>query len=508
MSQNLLYGLGLGAYMGIMVLIGYLVKDKIKTSEDYLVAGRSFGVFFNSATLVACFIGGAMLIATPGRVYSLGLWDDTYLSGGGLIMIGGGILCLLIAGSTYLGKMWRCKFISLGDFFYARFGRKTGITATILISVTFIIYIGVQILVFGKVVNAIIGWDLETSIIVAMVVICSYTILGGLFAVCFTDIIQVTITFVGLLVLVPFSISAVGGWELFTESYNPDLIKLVPAEGTGSSHWIAWMATLAITGIGNIASPDLMQRAFSAKSSKVARASAFTAAGVFSMFCVLVTLVALSGAIMVENGSLTDQYLIGNEAAGIVGDPELLLPVMSKKILPLPLLVLFLGAALSAVMSAAATSSLALAGVMSMNIYRDIINPKARNKTQVTVTRITVLIIGVVGTYIALSYPKAIELAALCFDLLLSALAMTVFLGLYWKKTNSIGAMCGMIAGIVVRVGGGIIDGGSISLQALAYPEHWYYLTLGGPLACLAVTVVVSLATQKICEPLPLPDHA
>lgn len=508
MGQDLLYGLGLGAYMLVMVLVGYLVKDKIKTSEDYLVAGRSFGLFFNSATLVACFIGGSMLISVPGRIFSVGLWDDVYLSGGAMMFVGGGFLCLLIVGSFYLGKMWRCKFVSLGDFFYVRFGRNTGITSTALMSITFIIWIAVQILVFGKIVNAIIGWDLETSIIVAMVVICSYTILGGLFAVCFTDIIQVSICLIGLLVLVPYSISAVGGWEVFSNTYNPDMIKIVPAAGSPSVNWIAWLATLSIAAFGNVASPDLMQRAFSAKSAGVARASAFTAAGVFFLFSVLVSLAALAGVILVNNGVITDPYLLGNEAAGIAADPELILPVMSKAILPLPLLVLFLGAALSAVMSAAATSSLALAGVVSMNIYRDIFRPDASSKTQVVVTRITVLIIGIIGTSIALNYPDAMELCALCFDLLLAALAVTVTLGLFWEKANSIGAMCGMIAGMAFRVIGGAIDGGSLSLQALAYPEHWYYFTLGAPLTCLVVTVVVSLATQKQCSSLPLPNHA
>ena len=507
MSEDLLYGLGLGAYMGLMILVGYLVKDRIKTSEDYLVAGRSFGLFFNSATLLACFLGGTMLIAVPGRIYSVGLWDDVYLSGGALSIVGGSFLCLLIMGTFYLGKMWRCRFISLGDFFYTRFGRKTGIVSTALMSLTFIIWIAVQILVFGKIVNAIIGWDLETSIIVAMVVICSYTILGGLFAVCFTDIIQVSITFAGLLVLVPFSISAVGGWDVFSSTYNSDLIRIIPREGTGSDHWIAWLAALAIIALGNVASPDLMQRAFSAKSPNVARASAYVSSVVMCLFAILVAMAALCGAILVGNGVITDQYLLGNEALGITPDPELLLPVLSKTILPLPLLVLFLGAALSAVMSAAATSSLALSGVVSMNIYRDIINPKASGKSLVTVTRITVLVVGVIGTCIALNYPDAMELCALCFDLLLSSLAITVTLGLFWKKANGVGAMCGMIAGMGFRVVGGAIDGGSFTLQALAYPEHWYYFTLSAPLVCLIVTVTVSLATQKISKPLPLPDH-
>lgn len=107
MSQNLLYGLGLAAYMGCMILVGYLVKNRIKTSEDYLVAGRSFGLFFNSATLMACFIGGALLIAVPGRIYSVGIWDDTYLSGGAFITVGGLPL------SAYCGQLLSCQNVAL-----------------------------------------------------------------------------------------------------------------------------------------------------------------------------------------------------------------------------------------------------------------------------------------------------------------------------------------------------------------------------------------------------------
>lgn len=158
-------------------------------------------------------------------------------------------------------------------------------------------------------------------------------------------------------------------------------------------------------------------------------------------------------------------------------------------------------------MSSAASSSLAPAGVVSMNIYRDIFNPEASQRKQVLVTRITVVIIGVLGASIALSYLDAMELCILCFDLLLAALAITVTLGMFWKKANSIGAMCGMIAGMGLRIIGGAIDGGAFTLEALAYSENWYYFSLGAPLLCLIVTVIISLAAQKISEPLPLPNN-
>ena len=498
MSENLIYGGGLAFYLGLMVLIGYLVKDRIKTSEDYLVGGRSFGLFYNSGTLAACFLGGGILIGASGKIFSVGIWDNN-LSGGALILIGGFLMCLFMAGTFYMPKLWRMKFISLGDLFYVRFGRRTGLLSSVLISVNFLFWVAVQILVFGKIVNAILGWDLEMSILLAMAVICAYTMLGGLFAVCFTDIIQVTVTILGVIVMVPYCISAVGGWDMFTASYNANLLQLAP-QTMEIDPWLAWFAAFAAVGLGGIVSPDLMQRAFSAKTPNIARTSAYVAFTILLCFAVLITVLSLAGHILVDKGILVDPHL--------AADPELILPVMSKAILPLPLVVLFLGAGLSAVMSAAATALLALSGMISMNIYRDVINPNASHATQVRVTRILVLALGIVATVIALTYPNAAELSAFGFDLILASLFGAMTLGLFWKKTNAIGAAAGMIAGILFRVIGAAIDSGEISLVAMAYPAHWYYFTLLSPLVSIVTTVVVSLATQKVSAPIAMTEPA
>ena len=505
MTDNLIYGAGLSLYLGLMILIGYLVKNRIKTSEDYLVGGRSFGLFYNSGTLAACFLGGGILIGASGKIYSVGIWDDTYLSGGAIILIGGFLMCLFMAGTFYMPKLWRMKFISLGDLFYVRFGRRTGLLSSVLISVNFLFWVAVQILVFGKIVNAILGWDLHVSIVLAMTVICTYTMLGGLFAVCFTDIVQVSVTVLGVIALVPYSIAAVGGWDVFLASYNTDLTHIIPAYG-GFDPWLAWFGAFAAVGLGGIVSPDLMQRAFSAKSPNIARCSAYVAFTILFCFAILVALASLSGQILVANGTITDPYLLGNAAAGIEPDPELILPVMSKIIMPLPMVVLFLGAGLSAVMSAAATALLALAGMISMNIYRDIINPEASHATQVKVTRLLVLGMGIVATTIAITYPNAAELSAFGFDLILASLLGAMTLGLFWKKANSIGAAAGMISGMLFRIVGAAIDSGEVSLVAMAYPEHWYYFTLLSPLISFSTIIIVSLATQKICKPIEMKE--
>lgn len=505
-SENFVYGGGLAFYLALMVLIGYLMKDRIKTSEDYLVGGRSFGLFYNSGTLAACFLGGGILIGASGKIFSVGIWDKA-LSGGGLMLIGGFLLCLFLAGNYYMPKLWRMKLISLGDFFYVRFGRRAGLLSSILISVNFLFWVAVQILVFGKIVNAILGWDLELSILLAMAVICAYTMLGGLFAVCFTDIVQVTVTIIGVMLMVPYCISAVGGWDTFAASYNPNLVQFMPST-LDMDPWLAWFAAFAAVGLGSIVSPDLMQRAFSAKTPDVARHSAYVAFAILLCFAVMITVLSLAGHILVSKGVITDPHLLGDPAAGIAPDPELILPVMSKAVLPLPLVVVFLGAGLSAVMSAAATALLALSGMISMNIYRDAINPNASHEAQVRVTRLLVLGLGIIAAVIALVYPNAAELSAFGFDLILASLFGPMTLGLFWKKTNATGAAAGMLAGILFRVIGAAVESGEISLTAMAYPPHWYYYTLLSPLVSIITIVFVSLITQKTYEPMAMPEPA
>ena len=506
MSESFIYGGGLTFYLALMVIIGYMMKDRIKTSEDYLVGGRSFGLFYNSGTLAACFLGGGILIGASGKIFSVGIWDKA-LSGGGLMLIGGFLLCLFLAGNYYMPRLWRMKLISLGDLFYVRFGRKAGLLSSILISVNFLFWVAVQILVFGKIVNAILGWDLELSILLAMSVICAYTMLGGLFAVCFTDIVQVTVTIVGVMLMIPYCISAVGGWDAFTASYNPSLLQVMPST-LDMDPWLAWFAAFAAVGLGSIVSPDLMQRAFSAKTPDVARHSAYVAFAILLCFAVMITVLSLAGHILVSKGVITDPHLLGDPAAGIAADPELILPVMSKAVLPLPLVVVFLGAGLSAVMSAAATALLALSGMISMNIYRDAINPNASHESQVKVTRLLVLVLGIIATVIALAYPNAAELSAFGFDLILASLFGAMTLGLFWKKTNAAGAAAGMIAGILFRVVGAAIESGEVSLTAMAYPPHWYYYTLLSPLVSIITIVFVSLITQEAYEPIAMAEPA
>jgi Na+/proline symporter len=128
--------IGVGIYFAAMLSVGYIVKNKIKATEDYLVGGRKFTLLFNAPALTACFLGGSLILSLPGATYGMGVWSDSAMFGSAISL--GGIFCLLIAGFFYMPKLWRLKLLSLGDYFYNRFGKPTGITVSIVTVMTFV----------------------------------------------------------------------------------------------------------------------------------------------------------------------------------------------------------------------------------------------------------------------------------------------------------------------------------------------------------------------------------
>ena len=483
--------IGVGIYFAIMMAVGYIVKSKIKVTEDYLVGGRKFTLLFNAPALAACFLGGSLILALPGVTYGMGVWSDANMWGINPQL--GSVFCLLAAGFFYMPKLWRLKLLSLGDFFYLRFGRGTGFTVSVVTVFTFIFWIAVQILVFAKICTVFMGWPLVTSALIGISVITVYTTMGGLWAVMVTDMIQVTLVTVGVVVLFFVTVNLVGGWETFMESIPADKNHWVPSvqetPGATLHVWLAFIAGYALMAVGSIVSPDLMQRAFAAKTASVARNSAIIAALIKAALCVIMVGVAFVGYILVQDGIFSEE-LMG-------GDVELLVPVMVKEFLPLPVVILFVGACLSSVMGAASSALLALSGMMSKNIIKDFIKPDISDKQLVFACRACVIAFAVLGIVCALSLKYVYLLVALGFDLIMASLFACMTLGMFWKKTNQYGAVAGIIAGLAFRVLGPALTEG-ISLTSIAYAgDTWYLWTLLSPILAFAVTIVVSLATQK-----------
>lgn len=495
MEGNSSIVLGVGIYGFIMVLIAFLLRNRNKSAEDFLVAGRSFGTFFTTGTLCACMFGGSIFFGVPGAFYTFGLWDSA-ANYGLLVMSAGVVILYSLCALFFFKPLWRLKLLSLGDLYYKRYGKPTGAISTILISLCFTLWVAVQMAAFAKIGTIFSDFSYTTCILVAAIIICTYTILGGLWAICFTDIVQVIIVSASIIIFAPMIVDMTGGWTSFSSHFPTEKLNALPASGSGLAGLLAWLAGLMVIGVGSIPSPDLAQRAFAAKNPITIQKSAFIAAGIYILGTVLIIIITV--------GCIQLLQMKGIDISFLEEDAELLIPTAFQHFMPTPLMVLFLGALLSALMSAAATANIALSAAISKNIACDIFKPDMSSRALMQVTRITILVVGMIAAWMAINLPSIFFLTNLGFDLLLSCLFMPMALAIYWKKANGPGALAGIFAGICVRIlSSGIING--FSLEGIGSPtEYWYIFTLLGPLCSLLAMVAVSLLTQQKYPPIKL----
>ena len=174
----MLYTIGLVAYILAMLAVGFWVKDRVKSTEDFLVAGRKLNTMYSFFALMPCYLGGFVLIGTAGTSFTDGFWSSES-QWGILTDSGGAFVCMALCFMFYMPKIWKLRLISLGDLYYDRYGRICGIIASIFLTGGFMFWVATQVLVFAKLIAPILGWDPNFALVVALVVICLYTIMGG-----------------------------------------------------------------------------------------------------------------------------------------------------------------------------------------------------------------------------------------------------------------------------------------------------------------------------------------
>jgi len=493
------YIVGFLIYIVVLAGVSIIGARRVKEASDFLVAGRKMPMWLLAMTFAGLWFGGGTLIGTSGTAFDLGIWSSEWAWGIIPDPYGAG-LCLILCGLFYFTTIRKMGGVTLADFFSSRFGKRAALVSTIVMSLGWFFWIATQILVVGKVLEAVLGWPFATSIWIGMAVIVAYTVAGGLWSVALTDFVQMILILVGITAAIFVGLHLVGGWSEVTATVPSNMLNFFPThvEGISSLHaWWAWIAGWMIIGLGSIASPDIMQVAASGETDKVVRRSAIGAGLIYWVWGSIVVMLGLVGYTMISKG------LIPIEA--LAGDPELIVPVMVQTLFPLPVAVIFIAAILAAVMSCADGALLAISTLFSKNVIKDWIKPELTDKELLKWARILIVAVAIIPTVIALNYPHAYLMMNFGFDCLLAGLFVPLTLGIYWRKANSAGAIAGFIVGIVVRVIlAGILEGWAF--ETVMYPANWYMYTAIAPLANLAAMIIVSLATQKSHPPMLLVD--
>ncbi|MBM7609829.1 SSS family solute:Na+ symporter [Lysinibacillus composti] len=432
------YGIIL-VYFLMLIGIGVISLKKISNETDFLVAGRRLGYGLYVPAMTAVVLGGASTFgsSTLGYQYGIsGLWL--------VAMIGLGILGM---GIFFSGKLSKLKIFSVSELLGNRFGKSSryisGLIMTvydIMVSVTAIVAIGVMF-------TALFGWSSVNSILVGGVIVVLYTMLGGMWAVTLTDVIQFWIMFIGIiLILMPMGIFHAGGLAEISNRVNPEFLSLTNVGGK------AIFAYFLLYFFGMMIGQDIWQRAFTAKNEKTLRRGTIYAG-------VLCIIYGIAGAVI---GMVASVVLPG------LSDPQQALPQLVLTVLPTGLVGVLLAAVSSAVMSTASGTIMASSTI----IVNDFILSRSKkirsDKDIIKLTRIVTLVVGGIAIFISLVLQDIIVALDVAYALLSGSIFIPVIAALFFKNVSAKVTLTSIIISAVVVIGDLIIEGVS-SLNAIIF---------------------------------------
>ena len=480
-------------YLGFMVYIGLRSAKKNNSSMDFFLGGRKVGPWITALSAEASDSSAWLLMGLPGLCY-LGGVKETFWTAVGLIV------------GTYLNWLFVAKplrkcTISFGDsitipeFFTNRFKDKTHLLTIIsvfFIVLFFTIYTASGFVACAKLFNSVFGLKYHIGLVIGLVVILSYTILGGYLAVCTTDFIQGALIFVAFVFSAVIAVVSLGGpaeamakvSDFSVRAVNGQFGAEMAEKFIANKSFSAMSVISALAwGLGYYGMPHIIIRFMGIRSN----AEIKTARRVGTVWMVI----AYIGTFII--GSLGTVYLAGGDLANPLmilsgGAEETVFSATMQQMYPAFIAGLFLCAILAASMSTADSQLLSASSAVSLDIYKGLINKDADEKTVMNVSRITVLVIAAIAFVLSLNPASSIfGLVSYAWAGFGSTFGPLVILALFWRGMTNKGAIAGLIAGGVTVVLWHNLKGGIFNV----------YEILPGFIACLVFAVAVSLLDRN-----------
>jgi solute:Na+ symporter, SSS family len=417
------------AYLIITVLVGFWASRRVKTSGDYMLAGRSLPIILSSAALFATWFGSETVFGASAQFLEGGLYnviEDPF----------GAALCLVLFGFFYTRKFYSMNLLTLGDYFKVRYGKRVELMASIFLAPPYVGYIAAQLVAMGLILNVVTGIELWQGVVISAVVVTAYTFAGGMWAISITDFFQSIVIIIGLFVLAIILSNQAGGFDVVMSGVSTEQLKFFP--DFEFKEIVLYLAAWSVLGLGSIPSQDVFQRAMSSGSARTAEWSCYIAAFLYLTIAMLPLYISLCTKHLYPE--------LVNE------DTQLSLPNMVLAHTALPVQILFFGSLLSAILSTASSAILAPASIFSENLVRPLAGNRFSDKQFLLLTKLSVLLFSVVATVMACLRSNIYELVGESSVLSLVSLFAPLTFGLYWKRSSRTGAFISMVAGMLTWI--------------------------------------------------------
>ncbi|MDX1984963.1 MAG: hypothetical protein SFV51_32120 [Bryobacteraceae bacterium] len=414
-------------FMAISLAIGLYTYTKVRgSSHNYTVCGKAMPFFIIGTALVAQAVDGNATLGNSSLTYGSGIWA------GAMIPIGLAV-SLFLVGRFLAAPLNRMNLLTLPEYFYRRYDKRTELLVSVLTIVCFTVLIAGNLAAVAWILSVACGIDYVTGLWIGTAVIAAYTIAGGLYSAIWTDLFQIHVALVGFV--------ASAGWVIATRGWN-NLLEAVPAAKLDTSGLVSmesgalanWAGMIAL-GLGNAMALDFMERVFAARSPETARNGCYYA-GVMTL---------------VIGACATILGLAAIPTLGEISDTRMVLPAFATLALPYWMGVMVFVGVLGASMSTANGAILVISVVLARNVVQRWTARPFSDSQLLLLSRAMAAPTALAAALVAWWKPEPGILLVVAFDIVFAGCVVPLFLGLYWRKANSPAAIAAVITGTALR---------------------------------------------------------
>jgi SSS family solute:Na+ symporter/sodium/proline symporter len=413
-------------YLGALVALGLYHARKLQTGDDFLVAGRTLPWHVLVFTLLATWIGSGSLFGGAGLGYRngfAGLWQSAGAWTG-------------IALVYFLApRVRRIAKYTMPDILELRYGVMARVLGTFVVVIAYTTIAAYQFRGGGRLLNLVAGMDVGTGALITMVFCVVYTALAGMLSVAYLDVGNGVAMVVGVGLAVLFLIANGGGPVDAMAALRPDQVALFGTLDPWKDAFALFLPTMLLL----MGEANMYQKFFSARDERHARVSVI---GWIVGTIVVETLIVAVGVF----GSVAIPGLDASASEGIVIQ-------VAVSVLPTLLGVLLLCGAAAIIVSTANSFLLTPASALMRDVYQKTINPAATDKQILLLTRVFVVVLGLLGFVALRFFTTILEMALWAYTMYGASITPALLAAFLWPRVTRAGGVASIAAGMVTTLG-------------------------------------------------------
>lgn len=475
-------------YVGLLAGLVVFKSRKVKTQDDFLVAGRSTPLFLLVSTLICTWIGSGSLFGSAGLTFRKGI-SELWFSAGAWVGI---LIVYFIA-----GRVRKISEYTLTDIFDKRYGALARLLSTITIIVAYLAIAGYQFKGGGRFINILTEGQvsLETGTLITCFFIVLFTASAGMVSIVTIDVFNGVIMIVAIGAALVYTVADFGGWSQVTSTIGtvqPSHLSLVE----GHDPW--WVIGIILPTFLLLMSESSMYQKFSAaKDAVMARKAVVGMLLGVVVIEVMMCLLALVGyAIYAKDSRFyhPDGSIIRSMAE------EVILRIGYEQ-LPTYLGAMLFAAGIAIILSTGNTFLM----VTSTNLNRDIIQKYfgrlVAGKNENRVQRMLIVFLGLLAFVLVSQFESILELSLISYTMIGASLTPALLAAFFWKRATKQGGIVsiasGMVTVLVITTINMVLGEDRVRFLGITFPLDSDYIALPALVVSVSMLVIVSMVTPR-----------